>query len=121
VRLNLERPREVIVNVADAVFTCRILPADEAVELRRKHTRSRISMGETVEDFDASAYSEDFWDRIIVRWEGVENESGSAIPCTRASKYQVMRRYAEIAGVINDAIDAERKRTFETSRELEKN
>lgn len=120
-RLNLDKPRELIVEVADATITVRILSTEEIVELRKQHTRTKSVMGEVTEDFNQRAYSVEFWDRVIVAWTGLEDDNGNAIPCNRGNKHRVVNQYGEIVVLINDAIEAERKRTITLNEEAEKN
>jgi hypothetical protein len=121
VRLNLEKPREVIVAVGDAEITARILPSQTILDLRKRHTRFKSSLGESREEFDQKAYSEDFWDLVISKWSGLTDESDQPIPCTRNNKHAVVSKYTEIALKIDEEIESARIKTFEVNRDLEKN
>lgn len=120
-RLKLDKPREVVVEIGDATITARIIPMQQATELRRKHTRSKNVLGAVSDDFDQKSYAVDFWDATIVDWSGIQDEDGTPIPCIRANKYEMVSRYAEIALRINADIEAAMARTFEADKEAEKN
>ena len=120
-RLSLGNPREIIVSVGDATITARIMPADEAVALRKKHTRMKSLMGDMIEDLDSRGLSLDTWDSIIRDWAGIEDEHGKAMTCNRANKYAVMSQYPEIAVKIQSDIEAARQKVVEHQEALEKN
>jgi hypothetical protein len=120
-KLNLEEPRKVVVAIADAMIVVRIVPTDEVLQLRKKHTRMRNVLGDPVEDFDQKAYSVDFWDAVIVSWTGIQDQAGTDIPCTKANKFDLVSKYAEIALKINDELEAARQKTFQIEENLSKN
>lgn len=120
-KLNLEEPRKVVVAIADAMIVARIVPTDEVLQLRKKHTRMRNVLGDPVEDFDQKAYSVDFWDAVIVSWTGIQDQAGTDIPCTKANKFELVSKYAEVAMKVNHEIELVREKTFMAEEELEKN
>jgi hypothetical protein len=120
-RLNLEEPRKVVVEVADALIVVRIVSTEEVLALRKKHTKTRNLLGDPVEELEAKAYSVDFWDAVIESWTGFEDQDGKDIPCDRTTKYDLVSKYAEIALQINQEIEAVRAKTFQREEALEKN
>jgi hypothetical protein len=121
VRLNLEEPRKVVVAISDALIVAKIISTEVVQDLRKKHTRMRNVLGDPIEELDQKAYSVDFWDAVIVSWTGIEDQDGKDIPCTSATKYDLVSKYGEIAMAINEQIEAARRKTFETEENLLKN
>jgi hypothetical protein len=120
-RLSLGKPREIIVRAGAATITARIMPANEAITLRKKHTRMKSVMGEMVEVVDSRGLSLDTWDAIVRDWSGIEDDDGKPVVCNRANKYAVMDEYPEIAVKIQSDIEAARQKIVEHQEELEKN
>lgn len=120
-RLNLEEPRKVVVSVSDALIVVRIVPTEDILALRRKHTKTRNVLGDPVEELDQKAYSVDFWDAVIESWTGIQDQAGEDIPCTKANKFDLVSKYAEVALAVNDEIETCRRKTFEVEEALIKN
>lgn len=70
---------------------------------------------------DDKRRSELVWDYSIVDWEGVEDEQGTPIPCTKDNKALLMRNSMEFAVFVGDCLEKLNVASKEWRTRAEKN
>jgi hypothetical protein len=96
---------------------------DALDSIREKTIKRRVEFrrGQRFEvtDVDDRLYSEMVWDYSITGWNGLEDENGVPIPCSKETKAALMRgslKFSEMVSGFLDKLDdaeAERKEEFE--------
>ncbi len=130
-RVNFNDPNPGIwVNVDDKKpeegrICLRVMNDDKLKELERNHTKPKKELfkgriHESVET-DWDSRDRDFWDYVIVDWEGIEAEDGNEIPCKAENKFFLMRKNPDFSTFISEMLDKLREQKAERKEAAEKN
>lgn len=96
-------------NPAEGSITLRLLDAKAMKEQRAASTKTRVEyhkgVRHVVNDVDEALASGLFWDHIIVAWDGLIDEKGKAIPCTKDTKIKLMNESPDFARVVNEKFE----------------
>ena len=86
--------------------TLRMLDAKAAKEHRAASTKTRTEyhkgVRNVVKEVDEATASALFWDYVIVSWDGITDEKGKPIPCTKEMKSKLVGESPDFAKVINE-------------------
>lgn len=96
-------------NPAEGSITLRLLDSKTMKEQRAASTKTRVEyhkgVRNVVTDVDEAVASGLFWDHIIVAWDGLVDEKGKPIPCTKDMKIKLMNESPDFARVVNEKFE----------------
>lgn len=96
------------ITIGDAIITVNPMSASEMTRLRESH--SKIKRG--VEKINGAAMTAEMFDRVALGWEGINDEDGKPIACTRENKLMIYEQNPDfVAEVLRemDDVAAERR------------
>lgn len=103
----------------------RQLNHDAARALEKQTTKRQVEYkkGQRFEytDSDPDLYTELLWDYCILDWQGIEDEKGKPIPCTRENKVVLMRGSLEFQRMVAEGLDRLSADFEERKKALRKN
>ncbi len=103
----------------------RLCNADQYEKIRKQTTKKITSFKNgqkmTTEEIDDRAYNELLWDYMIVSWEGLDDDDGNPIPCTKEMKTLLMNESLRFAHWVSDRLRELTVMIAEENKEAEKN
>ncbi len=94
--------------VGDATITVNPMSASAMSRLRQKH--SNINRG--VEKLNGSEMTKEMFDRVVLAWDGIQDEHDNPLPCTSENKRLVYEHNPDFAADVlkeMEAVAAERR------------
>lgn len=58
-------------------------------ELIQKHSKTRFSRGQKIEETDEAALRQERFDQMVLDWEGITDLNDEPLPCTAETKRQI--------------------------------
>lgn len=95
--------------------------ADIERQTRKRRVEFRRGQRHEVWDVDESLHSELVWDYAIVDWNGIEDENGTPIPCTRENKAALMAGSPVFSRLVSDLMDHMAESATQRAESAEKN
>ncbi|MFA7347263.1 MAG: hypothetical protein WCZ86_05845 [Desulfurivibrionaceae bacterium] len=100
------------ITVGDATLTVNPMSSSALGRLRQKHTT--IKRG--VEKVDGAALTAEMFDRVVLDWNGIQDENGNPLACTSETKRAVYEHNGDFVGDVlkkMDDVDSERRMGLE--------
>lgn len=106
-------------------ITLRTLNSETLADIERKTRTRRVEyrrgQRHEVVDVNEALHSELLWDYAIVGWDGIEDENGVPIPCTRENKVTLMNGSPVFARIVGDLLDQLTEARIQRAESAEKN
>lgn len=91
---------------ADSGRICvRVMNEAERRKIRKATTKKILKRGQWVEDINDDKFSEMLWDYCIVDWEGLEDDAGKPIECSRENKLKLIREHVGFQFFVSTCIE----------------